>query len=222
MALFAPHVKWAAARPRPCATWCRCWSRPSTIARSGVPGPVFVECPVDLLYDEELVREWYGASSKGGGIAGAGMRLYLKRHASQALRRGRTSTFRHRRGRSRRPLPDKGDVRKAAARLRKAKRPVLVLGSQVLLSSPTREEAQELARGDRRRSARRSTWPAAPAACSAPATRSSSGTSARRRCARRTSCSWPASPTTSGSTTAATSAARPSSSRSTGARTTCA
>ena len=32
------------------------------------------------------------------------------------------------------------------ARLRKAKRPVLVLGGQVLLSSPTREQAEELAK----------------------------------------------------------------------------
>ena len=31
-------------------------------ARSGVPGPVFVECPIDLLYDEGLVRSWYEKS----------------------------------------------------------------------------------------------------------------------------------------------------------------
>ncbi|MGA7613977.1 MAG: thiamine pyrophosphate-binding protein, partial [Thermoanaerobaculia bacterium] len=35
-------------------------------ARSGVPGPVFVQCPVDLLYDESIVREWYGAASRRG------------------------------------------------------------------------------------------------------------------------------------------------------------
>ncbi|HQD13499.1 MAG TPA: thiamine pyrophosphate-binding protein, partial [Chitinophagales bacterium] len=33
-------------------------------AQEGVPGPVFVECPIDTLYDEELVRSWYGAKSK--------------------------------------------------------------------------------------------------------------------------------------------------------------
>ena len=32
-------------------------------ARSGVPGPVYVELPVDLLYPESLVREWYGLKS---------------------------------------------------------------------------------------------------------------------------------------------------------------
>ena len=35
-----------------------------SIARSGVPGPVFVECPIDLLYDEALVRSWACTSEK--------------------------------------------------------------------------------------------------------------------------------------------------------------
>ena len=40
-------------------------------ARSrGVPGPAFVECPVDLLYDEKLIRGWYAdAAGKGTSIA---------------------------------------------------------------------------------------------------------------------------------------------------------
>ena len=143
MALFEPHVKWAGS-----ATAVRdlvpMLQKAFEIARSGVPGPVFLECPVDLLYGEELVRQWYGASSKGGGIAGVGMRLYLKRHASKLF----AGADKHAPASPRTippPAPDRGDVRKAAARLRKAKRPVLVLGGQVLLSSPTREEARELA-----------------------------------------------------------------------------
>jgi thiamine pyrophosphate-dependent acetolactate synthase large subunit-like protein len=31
------------------------------MAQSGTPGPVFIECPINLLYAEERVREWYGA-----------------------------------------------------------------------------------------------------------------------------------------------------------------
>ena len=30
-----------------------------SVARSDVPGPVFIECPVDLLYEEASVRQWY-------------------------------------------------------------------------------------------------------------------------------------------------------------------
>jgi acetolactate synthase-1/2/3 large subunit len=29
-------------------------------AQSGVPGPVYLELPVDLLYPEPVVKEWYG------------------------------------------------------------------------------------------------------------------------------------------------------------------
>ena len=30
------------------------------VCRSGVPGPVFIECPIDLVYSESMVRQWYG------------------------------------------------------------------------------------------------------------------------------------------------------------------
>jgi len=142
--LFQPHVKWAAS-----ASTVRelvpMLEKAFDVARSGVPGPVFLECPIDLLYDEPLVREWYGASSKGGGIAGTATRLYLRRHAAKLFAsadRVEASPVRT----IPPPPPEKGEVRKAAARLRGAKRPVLVLGGQVLLSSSAREKATELAR----------------------------------------------------------------------------
>jgi thiamine pyrophosphate-dependent acetolactate synthase large subunit-like protein len=144
MPLIQPHVKWAAS-----ASTVRelvpMLEKAFDVARSGVPGPVFLECPIDLLYDEPLVREWYGASSKGGGLAGLALRTYLKRHAAKVF----AGTDRIAVSPPRPippPAPERGDARKAVARLRKAKRPVLVLGGQVLLSSPTREQAGELAK----------------------------------------------------------------------------
>ncbi len=51
-------------------------------AQDGVPGPVFVELPVDLLYSQEIVREWYGIKSSGGKSVGARVvQGYLKFHA---------------------------------------------------------------------------------------------------------------------------------------------
>lgn len=144
MALFEPHVKWAASASA-VRDLVPMLEKAFEVARSGVPGPVFLECPVDLLYDQDLVRQWYGASSKGGGLAGAGTRLYLQRHAAKLF----AGAGKHVPAPPRPippPAPDWGDVRKAAARLRKAKRPVLVLGGQVLLSSSTRDKAEELAR----------------------------------------------------------------------------
>ena len=50
-------------------------------AQSDVPGPVFVELPVDLLYDADLVREWYGVkSSQGGSLSSRAVQSYLKWH----------------------------------------------------------------------------------------------------------------------------------------------
>ncbi|MFN3566206.1 MAG: DUF924 family protein, partial [Burkholderiaceae bacterium] len=44
-------------------------------AREGVPGPAFVECPVDLLYDEASIRQWYAeAAGKGTGLAERALR----------------------------------------------------------------------------------------------------------------------------------------------------
>ncbi len=62
MALLKPHVKWARAvkRIRDLAPAVQEAFRQ---AQLGVPGPVFVECPVDLLYEESVIREWYAAAA---------------------------------------------------------------------------------------------------------------------------------------------------------------
>ena len=62
-------------------------------ARSGVQGPAFVECPVDLLYEEALVRQWYGeAAGKGAGLAGRLLRLYVKRHLASMFGKSTAAT----------------------------------------------------------------------------------------------------------------------------------
>ncbi|MEI7895113.1 MAG: thiamine pyrophosphate-binding protein, partial [Myxococcales bacterium] len=62
LALFAPHVKWATSVGQVRAL-VPALERAFRVATDGVPGPVFVECPVDLLYDEPVVRGVYGAKS---------------------------------------------------------------------------------------------------------------------------------------------------------------
>src|SRR5947208_6004455 len=63
MALMKPNVKWAAAI-RNVRSIVPILEEAFAIAQEGVPGPVFVECPIDNLYDENLVRGWYVAKGK--------------------------------------------------------------------------------------------------------------------------------------------------------------
>ncbi len=102
------------------------------VARSGVPGPVFIECPVDLLYDEASIRQWYAeAAGKGKAIADRLLRFYLNRHVEKMFA-GSTeavsSTVREV------PTPGASDasVAAAVAALAAAERPLLVIGSQAL------------------------------------------------------------------------------------------
>ncbi len=111
------------------------------VAREGVPGPVFVQCPVDLLYDESVVRQWYGA--KGGkGIKGRLLGLYLRRHARRLFAGAAEQEVAPRVEVAQKP-PEWSAVRKVARLSAKARRPVLVVGSGAL-TDPT--QAVDVAR----------------------------------------------------------------------------
>lgn len=109
-------------------------------AQQGVPGPVFVECPIDLLYDESLVREWFAKSGPSGSTKRSTsdrlLTWYLNRHVnrlfagSESLKVPAVRT-------PEAPLASDAIIRTIAARLRSAKRPVLVIGSQTLADART-------------------------------------------------------------------------------------
>lgn len=136
LALVRPHVKWAVSvrRARDLAPAV---AQAFHQARSGVPGPVFVECPVDLLYDEAIVRDWYGGKAASGRSLGQRLlRLHLKRHVDRMFAGADGAT----------PLPTPAPVmphvasdaslRRAADRLAAAERPLLLIGSQAMLDAP--------------------------------------------------------------------------------------
>ena len=129
--LIAPHVK-LVKRVRRVADLGAAVEEAFVVAREGVPGPVFVECPIDLLYDESLIRQWYAdASGKGASIADRLLRFYLKRHVARmfvgshdaALSRARDVAP---------PTPPDSSVEAAATALARAERPLIVIGSQAL------------------------------------------------------------------------------------------
>lgn len=103
-------------------------------ARAGVPGPVFVECPVDLLYPEDIVRDWYGRTNTGH-AKGLGSRLlgwYIDRHVNRLFS-----------GVSAAPAPagkpagggrDHAEAAAVAAQLERSNKPLLLLGSGAMLT----------------------------------------------------------------------------------------
>ena len=72
--LIAPHVK-RVFQVRRVSDLNEAVGQALRLAAEGVPGPVFVECPVDLLYDEALIRQWYAeAAGKGTSFADRALR----------------------------------------------------------------------------------------------------------------------------------------------------
>lgn len=126
-ALVAPHVKWQTSvkRVRDLAPAVEeaLWR-----AAEGVPGPTFVECPVDLLYGEETVRRMFVDGVRGSSLSARAMRAYLKFHHRRLF----AGAARERRAVTTLPTPAGAAGRGLASlarRIRKAKRPVLVIGS---------------------------------------------------------------------------------------------
>ena len=105
------------------------------VCRSGVPGPVFVECPIDMLYGESLVRQWYGAKSdtgQGGGLRSKLLDFYLKRHVDhmfacefEEMKPGEADVST--------PDFDSSMVAKAVELVAMSQKPLLIIGSQAML-----------------------------------------------------------------------------------------
>jgi acetolactate synthase-1/2/3 large subunit len=103
------------------------------LAQSGVPGPVFVECPVDLLYDEASIRQWYAdAAGKGTAIADRALRWYLNRHARSMFEGSQDRTVAVPRTVDT-PRAADSALRSACAALQKSERPLMVIGSQAVV-----------------------------------------------------------------------------------------
>ncbi len=139
MALMKPHVKEVFAITKvsqiPSAL-----KAAFEIAQSGVPGPVFVELPIDVLYPEALIREWYIKDAQPGKqltFQQKALNWYLGRHLNglfggldEAVQSAESLALIT-------PSvdePSKRHVHAAAKILANAERPVMVIGSQTLVN----------------------------------------------------------------------------------------
>lgn len=132
LALLKPLTKWAVSIKR-LADLEPAVERAFAVAESGVPGPVFLEIPVDLLYPEATVRQWYMKEVQGAkGLVGKALQLYVRGHLLQQFHGPHVPTDLP----ADLSLPRFGQERvltDAAQRLRGARKPVLVIGSQALV-----------------------------------------------------------------------------------------
>ena len=145
ISLLKPIVKWSAS----CKTvrsLVPTIEKAFAVAKSGVPGPVFVEIPVDLLYEQPLVESWTLDTVKGSSLAAKATRSYMQLHVRRTFagaweRRAKTIS----RPEIQQPKPSQ--IKQIQRALEGAKRPLMVIGSQALLEP---EHVAELAAGVRR------------------------------------------------------------------------
>jgi acetolactate synthase-1/2/3 large subunit len=105
------------------------------VAASGVPGPVFIECPVDLLYDEANIRQWYAdAAGKGTALADRALRWYLTRHVRRLFAGSASNPLPRVRAVVPPRAPDDA-LRGAVAAWSRAERPLAVIGSQAVVQA---------------------------------------------------------------------------------------
>ncbi len=147
MALVRPHVKFAARVTR-LKDMAPLLYRALAIAKSGVPGPVFLEMPIDLLYDEPMVRELYGQkSSTGKRFVEKVTNWYIDRHVNRLFSGVRSfSPFKADPEALYDAPIDDGIAQKVLAVLQKSTRPVMILSSGALLA-PGKADALSAAVG---------------------------------------------------------------------------
>jgi acetolactate synthase-like protein len=135
LALMKPVVKWATT-VKSVPSLAPTLERAISVAQGGVPGPVFVELPVDGLYPEAIVREWYEKEAglgKAKGLTAKALELYIRGHLYRQFKAPalpdlsmpdvRLPTLRS---------PTEG-IAAAAKAIRGAQRPVIVVGNQTMV-----------------------------------------------------------------------------------------
>lgn len=151
LSIMAPITKWAT-RVTSVAAIAPTIDHAFEVATRGVPGPVFIEIPVDLLYPEETVKQWYLDESgvdRMKGPAKVAVELALKGHLARIFHAPYIDVLDAKLAPqmaselARQPLV-RSKLRELDEALEKAQKPVLIVGSQAV-TNLTPHQAQELA-----------------------------------------------------------------------------
>ncbi len=136
LSILSPITKWST-RVSTAKSLGPTVERAIDVALSGVPGPVFVEIPIDLLYPEETVRDWTMKEATMKGPLGEALRFYLRGHLYRQFNQPHLPmvvpelpslvdlTV---------PVNTRAQIAQVASELARAERPLFVLGSQTVVN----------------------------------------------------------------------------------------
>jgi acetolactate synthase-1/2/3 large subunit len=137
ISLMEPITKWAVSI-RKVSSIGPTVEKAMDLAQDGVPGPVFIEVPIDVLYPEEMVREMFMKESgvkDGKNLGSKALELYMRGHLYRQFHQPHVSIVPPiRESLPPKPSTKSAHVDKVASLLRKAERPALVIGSQTLVN----------------------------------------------------------------------------------------
>ncbi len=132
LSIMTPVTKWATS-VKTVPALVPTVERALQLAKEGVPGPVFIEIPVDILYPEAIVRMWYEKEAglgKAKGLGAKALELYIKGHLYRQFHAPTLPELHLPK------LPRLGGdsaIDRAVAAIAKAEKPVIVVGNQTLV-----------------------------------------------------------------------------------------
>ncbi len=133
VSLMKPHVKWIG-RPNTLREVVPAIEEAFERCQRGVPGPVFVELAVDLLYPEATVREWYvkQTDKPNKTLAEHGISAFVRGNLAYRFAFSESPSFKPKAW-VEPPLPTRDALEQAVQMLRRAERPLMIVGSQTML-----------------------------------------------------------------------------------------
>ena len=128
LSLMKPHVKSATSVKR-CRDIIPVLHNAINRAVSDVPGPVFVELPIDLLYPEEMIREQHLSQVSSNSFVDKVFKWYVEQHLKNVFSKRKSIIIPRKKSIKN---ANQSAIDKAAITIHESVRPVILLGNQII------------------------------------------------------------------------------------------
>ena len=128
LSLMKPHVKSATSVKR-CRDIVPVLHNAINCAVSDVPGPVFVELPIDLLYPEEMIREQHLSQVSSNSFVDKVFKWYVEQHLKNVFSKRKSIIIPRKKSIKN---ANQSAIDKAAITIHESVRPVVLLGNQII------------------------------------------------------------------------------------------